>query len=97
MPKEWIKARNYLYRSSSRGDDPNRLTLDRVAAVLDFLDEAFPDDPNLVRCVVQTCPRILKKNVESYLKPTVEFLKDLYGPDLFYQVKRRVAIRACSS
>ena len=39
--------------------------------------------------ILQTVPRILRKDPKSYLKPTVEFLKGLYGPMFLEFVKRR--------
>jgi hypothetical protein len=51
---------------------------------------AFPsDDPQLIRKILQTVPRILRKNVQTSLEPTVQFLLQLYGQDLFEEAISR--------
>ena len=81
--KSWTKTRNYVYKTK-------RLpSLQQVTAVLSFLEDVFPDDRSLVRTVVQSSPRILKRNVANNLWPTADFLQDLYGPDLFREAVRR--------
>jgi hypothetical protein len=77
---DWTKTRSYVYRAS------DRLTTEQVEQVLRFLDALFPDDPNLVQSILQLSPRILRRNVVSNLQPTVKFLKELYGPNLFREV-----------
>jgi hypothetical protein len=76
-PSAWSKTRNYIYHTS------HRLTLAQVQEVLDFLDTILSLDKPLVKTIVQTSPRILRKNAKSYLQPTVDFLLELWGPDLF--------------
>ena len=41
---------------------------------------------NLVRNIIYSSPRILRKNVECQLKPAVDFLNNLYGYDMFIKV-----------
>jgi len=78
--KDWAKTRNYLYNNPA-------ITEPQVDAVLEFLHEIFPDHQSeLVPKIVQSVPRIFRKNVETYLRPTTEFLQTFYGPDLFYEV-----------
>lgn len=76
-PSAWSKTRNYIYHAS------DRLTLAQVQEVLDFLDTILPRDKPLVRSIIQTSPRILRKNAKSSLQPTANFLLELWGPDLF--------------
>ena len=76
-PSAWSKTRNYMYHYS------DRLSLAQVQEVLDFLDTILPQDKPLVKSIVQTSPRILRKNSKSYLQPTADFLLELWGPDLF--------------
>lgn len=76
-PSAWSKTRNYIYQAV------DRLTLAQVQEVLDFLDTILPRDKPLVKSIVQTSPRILRKNAKSSLQPTADFLLELWGPDLF--------------
>jgi len=80
---EWSKMRNYLY--SSRGD----ISVDQVQRVVQFLQHVLAEDKELVRSVLQTNPRILRKSVKSFLRPTADFLLDLYGPDLLREAVKR--------
>ena len=43
-------------------------------------------DKELVCSVIQTNPRILRKSVNNFLRPTAEFLLDLYGTELLCEV-----------
>ncbi|KAL7521025.1 hypothetical protein ACHAWF_000285 [Thalassiosira exigua] len=94
--KGWVKARNYLYRhrtsvrsafavpdgaSKRRRRNQDPLTLPRVRRMLDFVDSAFPDRPELQKRILQRSQRILGQHIsiESKLIPAVEFLRGLYG------------------
>jgi hypothetical protein len=80
--RDWKKTRNYLYNASSK-----ILSIRQIQHVLDFLDQRFPK--HLSRLVLQECPRILKKPVDSFLIPTADFLLELWGKDLFVQAIER--------
>ena len=77
----WTKTRNYLYQAKEK------LTLQQVEGVLDFLDYNF--DATQIRSILQSSPRILRKNPKSKLKPTANFLKQLYGKDMFHEAVTR--------
>lgn len=51
-----------------------------------YLVVAFPNNNQLVKSILQSVPRILRKNADTYLRPTCQFLIELYGPDLFLEV-----------
>lgn len=72
----WKKTRSYLYHAAG-----TKLSAQQVGAVLDFLDLHLP--PAVARTVLQQTPRIVGKPVDSYLQPTAEFLRQLWGPELF--------------
>jgi hypothetical protein len=78
----WTKTRNYLYRATATADDKseNKLTVHQVKQVLAFLQSNFP--PDTCRLILQTSPRILRKNCVTILQPTVEFLRQLYQGDM---------------
>jgi hypothetical protein len=78
---DWTKTRNYLYRTS------DRLTLQQIDDVLSCLDQVFSND--LVCSVLATSPRILRKNVTTHLMPTMQFLQQLYGPEMFREAISR--------
>ena len=96
--QEWKKARRYIYHATSLTGTKNPLSTHQIKSVLDFLDETF-DEKDLgytasgvvidASFIIQSVPRILRKDTESYLKPTVGFLKRLYGPMFYEFVKRR--------
>ena len=79
--RDWKKTRNYLYNADSK------LSIRQIQQVLDFLDQRFPKQ--LSRLVLQECPRILRKPVDSFLIPTADFLLELWGQDLFVQAIER--------
>ncbi|KAL7462219.1 hypothetical protein ACHAXS_002607 [Conticribra weissflogii] len=56
------------------------LTIQRVQKIISFLQDAFPNQPELQAKILQKSPRILSQyhSIESRLVPTVEFLKGLY-------------------
>lgn len=78
---DWTKTRNYVYHAKEK------LSLQQVAGVLDFLDVNF--DNEQIRSILQSSPRILRKNPKSKLKPTAKFLKQLYGKDMFHEAVSR--------
>jgi hypothetical protein len=78
---DWTKTRNYVYHTK------DKLSLHQVEGVLDFLDINF--DNTQIRSILQSSPRILRKNPFSKLKPTAKFLKQLYGKDMFHEAVSR--------
>lgn len=70
----WIRTRNYLYHAH------DKLTVDKVERVLDFLQNSFSNET--ARIVIQECPRILRKNCKTNLIPTLELLNQLYGVEM---------------
>jgi hypothetical protein len=78
----WTKTRNYLYRATATTDDSNdnKLTVPQVKQVLAFLRSNFP--PDTCRLILQTSPRILRKNCATFLQPTTEFLRQLYRDEM---------------
>ncbi|KAL3922006.1 MAG: hypothetical protein SGILL_002438, partial [Bacillariaceae sp.] len=80
-PMKWKKTRNYLYNTAEK------LPVSQVEAVLHFLNERF--SPQVSMRVLQECPRILRKPVDSYLIPTADFLLELWGSELFSQAIKR--------
>eukprot|EP00557_Chaetoceros_sp_GSL56_P009885 CAMPEP_0176481910 /NCGR_PEP_ID=MMETSP0200_2-20121128/3087_1 /TAXON_ID=947934 /ORGANISM="Chaetoceros sp., Strain GSL56" /LENGTH=554 /DNA_ID=CAMNT_0017878177 /DNA_START=254 /DNA_END=1918 /DNA_ORIENTATION=+ len=96
--EEWKKAKRYIYHATSPLSTNYPLSTEQVSAVLDFLDETFGtnkvnnsyNDTDIDSIfIVKSVPRILRKDAESYLRPTVNFLKELYGPMFNQFVKRR--------
>jgi hypothetical protein len=79
--KSWTKTRNYLYRTA------DKLTVAQVQQVLAFLRDNFSTET--CQAVLQQSPRILRKKVQSFLQPTVDFLRQLYGDELLGQAVRR--------
>ena len=69
----WSKAKRYLYRAKM--EDASQ-----IRRVVTFLREHFSDD--VVVHILQSTPRILKKNVQTFLLPTLEFLQSFYGEEL---------------
>lgn len=88
---DWTKARRYIYHATSSSSTKKPLAIYQIESVLDFLDNCFETESSLNTIfVIQSIPRIFRKDPESYLKPTVKFLKDLYGAQMFHEfVKRR--------
>jgi hypothetical protein len=75
----WTKTRNYLYRATATTDDTSDSKL-KVKQVLAFLQSNF--SPDTCRLILQTSPRILRKNCATFLQPTTEFLRQLYRDDM---------------
>ena len=88
---DWDKMRRFLYRatSSSSSSADRCLTLSQVDKVLIFLEGLFPDNPTLQRSILQSSPRILSRNVKTKLQPTADFLRSLYGDELFVEALNR--------
>jgi mTERF len=83
---EWKKLQRFLYRVTAI---PERsLTLQQTRKVLEFLDGVVVDR-DAQRAIVLHSPRILTKNVQTRLRPTVDFLLSLYGTELFHVAIRR--------
>lgn len=80
---EWSKTRNYIYNSHSN------FSVEQVKRVVSFLQDVLAGDNELVCSIIQTNPRILRKSVKSFLKPTADFLLDLYGTDLLCEAVKR--------
>lgn len=78
---KWKKLQRFLYRVTAASE--GGLTLQQARKVLDFLDSVI-DDRAVQRAIVLHSPRILTKNVQTRLRPTVEFLISLYGTELFH-------------
>jgi len=96
--QEWKKAKRYIYHATSLNGTKNPIKAVQIKSVLNFLDETFDgNDLDYINSevvidtsfIIQSVPRIMKKDVESYLKPTVDFLKGLYGAMFYEFVKRR--------
>ena len=83
--EEWKKARNYVYKATMTKKDP--LTVTYVELVCQYLNTKF--SPDLSSTVIQQCPRILRRNVESQLIPTVDFLQNLYGYEMLQEAFTR--------
>jgi hypothetical protein len=77
---DWTKTRNYLYQAS------DKLSVEQIDRVLIFLQGSFPNDT--VRLILQLSPRILRKNCNTNLRPTLELLEQLYGSE-----RVRIAVR----
>lgn len=71
------KLRQYLYKTNL-----SKITLEQVQSVLSYLDTVLGSEP-LTNAVLQSMPRIIRKSVDTQLKPTVEFLLSIYSEDLF--------------
>lgn len=74
------RTKMYIYRAK-------KLSIESVTRVLDFLDSLLPRD--CVQQLLVESPRILNKSVDSYLKPTAEFLLNLWGEELFNEAMER--------
>ena len=82
----WKKCKAYLYRTSGR-----TLTLVQIQRVVDTLLQYNPSllDRGLVRHVVQSSPRVLRKHARTYIQPTLEFLHERFGDALLPQALQR--------
>lgn len=74
------RTKMYIYRAK-------KLSPESVAEVLDFLDSFLPRE--VVLRLLAESPRIINKPVDSYLRPTAEFLLNLWGKELFSQAMQR--------
>lgn len=77
---DWTKTKNYIYQASE-------LSLEQVKEVITFLDSLV--SKSVSKHILQTTPRILSKPVRSFLRPTADFLLDLWGPSLFEEAMNR--------
>ena len=64
----------------------NRLHLENLRRVLQFLNDIFSKNSEAIQDVLSLHPRILRRSVENQLKPTVKFLRDLYGDEMMIAV-----------
>jgi hypothetical protein len=97
--EEWKKAKRYIYHATSPLGTNYPLSVEQVTTILDFLDETFGTNNKVEHhrndtdidslFIVKSVPRILRKDAERFLKPTVNFLKELYGPMFGHFIKRR--------
>lgn len=77
---DWQRTKMYVYRAKN-------LSVSSVTQVLDFLDSFL--SAQVVLALLKHSPRVLNKPVQSYLKPTAEFLMELWGPELFEHAMER--------
>ena len=95
---KWSKTRNYIYQASDRltlqqvNDvlwflDERKCccsscSLGRYVPLMQYnCFVVFP--PSMVRYILASSPRILKRNVTTQLQPTMQFLQQLYGEEMF--------------
>mmetsp|Transcript_29659 Transcript_29659/g.45356 ORF Transcript_29659/g.45356 Transcript_29659/m.45356 type:complete len:636 (-) Transcript_29659:54-1961(-) len=85
---EWAKARRYIYHATTT---KTALSVDQATSVLNFLDELFEHEKHGINAifVIQSVPRILRKDPDNYLSPNVDFLKGLYNEEMFYEAIKR--------
>ena len=76
FPHEWKKTRNYLYKT-----DLQTLSDQQVLDVMMFLDTELGLSTEVCCHIVQEAPRLLRRPVDSMLRPTANFLKSLWGDD----------------
>mmetsp|Transcript_3711 Transcript_3711/g.10529 ORF Transcript_3711/g.10529 Transcript_3711/m.10529 type:complete len:690 (-) Transcript_3711:92-2161(-) len=77
------KVRQYLYKTNL-----STITLEQIQSVLSYLDSVL-GSAELTNAVLQSTPRIMRKVVDTQLKPTVEFLQSIYSDDLFLKAIER--------
>ena len=93
--KEWSKLKRYIYHATSSSSTKKPLSMYQIESVLNFLDTAFDQETMNSNSalnslfIIQAVPRIFRKDPDSNLRPTVEFLKSLYGAPLFYEFVRK--------
>ena len=74
---EWSKTRNYIYKVS------DSLSIEQVRDVINYLDSIVDNPKETTKMILQATPRILKRSVTNSIKPTAEFLVELWGDELF--------------
>ena len=79
--KSWEKTRSYLYKTN--------LSLRQVQNVVETLLGHDNLSKDLVCHVIQSSPRILRKNARTHLEPTLEFLLSLFGEEMFAEAIQR--------
>ena len=67
-----------------------QLQLEDVKQVITFLNATFVSNPDTLEYLITQHPRILRRSVESQLQPVVNFLRDLYGEEMFLEVRGQV-------
>jgi hypothetical protein len=77
------KLRQYLYKTNL-----STISLEQVDSVLSYLDGVL-GSKQLTNSVLRSTPRIIRKSVDTQLKPTVEFLLSIYSDDLFLKAIER--------
>jgi hypothetical protein len=77
---DWQRTKMYVYRAK-------KLSVSSVTQVLDFLDSFLSKEVAVT--LLKHSPRVLNKPVQSYLRPTTQFLLELWGPELFEQAMLR--------
>lgn len=103
--KAWSRTKNYVYQASDRLtlEQVNAVLkfLDEckclaLLAVVSPSSDFHPHSsvllafaPDLIKSIVTSCPRILRKDVTTQLQPTMQFLQELYGEELFHQAISR--------
>jgi len=101
VDKKWSKTRRYIYHATTISSR-KQLTMEQVVYVLDYLEDIFSDNQYEytivkkslttkveVQYILQNIPRVLKKDVETNIKPTITFLKRLYKDHLFFEAVGR--------
>jgi hypothetical protein len=78
----WKRTKRYIYHATT---STNTLSVDQVESVLRILD-MFHNE--IATSILQSVPRILRKDPQTHLKPTVSFLNEIYG-ELFDEAMRR--------
>jgi hypothetical protein len=79
----WKRTKRYIYHATTSSSDT--LSVDQVESVLRILD-MFNDE--IATSILQSIPRILRKDPQNHLKPTISFLNDIYS-ELFEEAIRR--------
>lgn len=79
----WKRTKRYIYHATTSSSDT--LCVDQVESVLRILDMF---DGEITTSILQSIPRILRKDPHNHLKPTISFLNDIYG-ELFEEAMRR--------
>ena len=79
--ENWKKTKSYLYKAE--------LSPRQVQNVVESLVQHGDLPKDLVRHVIQSSPRILRKNARTHLVPTLEFLRSLFGKEMFAEAIKR--------
>lgn len=79
----WKRTKRYIYHATTSTNCT--LSVDQVESVLRILDMFHK---KVATSILQSVPRILRKDPQNHLKPTVSFLNEFYG-ELFDEAMRR--------